>query len=112
MSAVGQLFVVGIGPGRRDLVTTQAIEALRQADVVVGYAGYFAWIEDLAHGKERIALDLGQEEERAHAALRAAAAGHRVALISSGDPGIYAMASLVIELMEDLPRHQQPDLTV
>jgi precorrin-3B C17-methyltransferase len=108
----GQLVVVGLGPGARDLLTPQAAAALRQAEIVIGYSGYFGWIEDLVHGKERIALPLGEEVERARAALEQAGAGRRVAVISSGDPGIYAMASLVFEMWATLPPKRRPEIMV
>ena len=102
VTANGQLFVVGAGPGHRDLLTPQAAAALRQAEVVIGYTGYFAWVPDLIQGKEWLALPLGQEKEPVPPGGRfgiLAPLGRQVALISSGDPGIYAMASLVLEML-------------
>ena len=104
--------MVGVGPGHRDLLTPQAAEALRQAEVVIGYAGYFAWIADLIQGKECVALELGQEQERARIALDHARQGRRVAVISSGDPGIYAMASVVLEMSEALTAQSRPEIVV
>lgn len=108
----GQLSIVGIGPGGRDLLTPQALAALREADVVLGYAGYFAWVQDLLAGKERIALPIGAEQERARLAIERTISGCRVALISSGDPGIYAMASVVIERLEAMEARSRPRLVV
>ncbi len=99
--SVGKLSVVGLGPGDRDLTAPRAIAALRDADVVVGYRGYLDTIRDLLAGKEIHERELGEESERAAIAIAAARAGHRVALVSSGDPGIYGMASLVVELLAD-----------
>jgi cobalt-precorrin 5A hydrolase/precorrin-3B C17-methyltransferase len=93
----GRLFVVGLGPGARDLLTGQAREALRRAEVVVGYDGYFAGIADLVAGKECHALPLTRETDRARLAVEQLRAGRVVCVISSGDPGVYAMASLVLE---------------
>jgi precorrin-3B C17-methyltransferase len=93
----GRLFVVGLGPGARDLLTGQAREALRQAEVVVGYDGYFAGVADLVAGKECHALPLTRETDRARLAVEQLRAGRVVCVISSGDPGVYAMASLVLE---------------
>ncbi|HWY85943.1 MAG TPA: precorrin-3B C(17)-methyltransferase [Gemmataceae bacterium] len=112
MTANGQLFVVGVGPGHRDLVTPQAAAALRHAEVVIGYAGYFPWVQDLIQGKEWLALPLGQEKERAQAALEYARQGRQVALISSGDPGIYAMASLVLEMLASMAEDRRPEVVV
>jgi precorrin-3B C17-methyltransferase len=108
----GRLLVVGVGPGHRDLLTPQAAAALKQAEVVIGYAGYFAWILDLIQGKEWIAFPLGQEKERAQAALEHAHQGRQVALISSGDPGIYAMASLVLEMLASVAVDTRPEVVV
>jgi precorrin-3B C17-methyltransferase len=78
-------------------MTGQAIEALRQAEVVVGYDGYFTGIADLVAGKECIALPLSQETERARIAVDRLRRGQAVCVISSGDPGVYGMAGLVLE---------------
>jgi precorrin-3B C17-methyltransferase len=82
-------------------MTGQALEALRQAEVVVGYDGYFAWVSDLVGGKECLALPLTQEVERARLAVERLRQGEVVCVISSGDPGIYGMASLVLECLGD-----------
>jgi precorrin-3B C17-methyltransferase len=89
--------VVGLGPGDRALMTGQAIEALRAADVVIGYDGYFAGVADLVAGKECLALPLTRETERARLAVERLRAGQAVCVISSGDSGIYGMAGLVLE---------------
>ncbi len=98
MTEPGPVFVVGLGPGERTAMTEQAASALLGADVIIGYAGYFDWLGDLAAGKECVALPLGEEPERGRLAVRLARTGRRVAVISSGDPGIYGMASLVLEV--------------
>jgi precorrin-3B C17-methyltransferase len=112
MTERGRLLVVGVGPGHRDLLTPQAIQAIRSAEVVIGYAGYFAWVEDLVQGKECVAFALGQEKERARAALQHASEGRQVAVISSGDPGIYAMASLVLEMLATVEPNARPEFVV
>jgi precorrin-3B C17-methyltransferase len=96
----GKLWVVGLGPGTRDLLTPQAQAVLEQADVVIGYAGYFDGLDDLLRGKERLALPLGEEVERARLAVQRATAGQQVCVISSGDAGVYGMASVVLEVLE------------
>jgi precorrin-3B C17-methyltransferase len=96
----GSLCVVGLGPGAAALMTGQACEALRCATVVIGYEGYFAWVTDLLADKECLALPLTQELERAQLAVDRALAGQAVCVISSGDAGIYGMASLVLEVIE------------
>jgi precorrin-3B C17-methyltransferase len=92
-----RLFVVGLGPGAREVMTPQAAEAIRRAAVVIGYDGYFAGVADLVEGKECLALPLTRELERARLAVERLLAGQTVCVISSGDPGVYAMAGLVLE---------------
>jgi len=101
MSGSQRLFVVGLGPGDRSALTGQALEAIRQADVVVGYSGYFAWVADLVEGKECLELPLGQETERATLAIDRLRKGQVVCVISSGDPGVYGMAGLVLQTLGD-----------
>ena len=100
MKQSGSLCVIGLGPGAAALMTGQAQDALRRADVVIGYEGYFAWIADVLHDKECIALPLTQELARAQLAVDRALAGQAVCVVSSGDAGIYGMASLVLEVIE------------
>lgn len=89
---------MGIGPGDRRDRTRRAEEAIAQSQVVVGYPPYLKKIEDLTAGKELVATGMTHEVERCRTALQRASAGATVALISSGDPGIYGMAGLAIEL--------------
>jgi cobalt-precorrin 5A hydrolase/precorrin-3B C17-methyltransferase len=90
----GRLSVVGLGPGARDLLTPRAREELRRAAVVVGLDQYVDQIRDLLRPGTRILESgLGAEEERARSAVAEARAGYAVALIGSGDAGVYAMAS-------------------
>jgi cobalt-precorrin 5A hydrolase / precorrin-3B C17-methyltransferase len=96
----GVLHVVGIGPGTSAWRTPEADAAIRDADLVVGYRLYLDIVADLIKPGARVESDLGKEEDRARAALRLAADGKRVALISSGDVGIYALASLVFQVLE------------
>ena len=95
----GKLMIVGIGPGRPEWRSTEALQMIAEADEVVGYSGYLRLLGPLAQGKPSIEFELGQEEERCRFALERAGAGLRIALISSGDAGIYAMASPVMELL-------------
>lgn len=94
----GRLAVIGLGPGARDLMTPRAISALQLAAVVVGLDQYVDQIRDLLRPGTRIlATGLGDEEARARSAVDEAAAGNAVALIGSGDAGVYAMASPALE---------------
>jgi cobalt-precorrin 5A hydrolase/precorrin-3B C17-methyltransferase len=94
----GRLAIVGIGPGDRDLLTPQARDELRRASVIVGLDQYVAQIRDLLRpGTRVLETGLGAEQERASSAATLAKQGHAVALIGSGDAGIYAMASPALE---------------
>lgn len=95
---------MGLGPGGRAHLTPAAEAALLQADVVVGYKPYLALVEDLLAGKRQVNSGMREEVPRARAAVAEALAGARVAVISTGDAGIYGMAGLVLELLpEDAP---------
>jgi cobalt-precorrin 5A hydrolase / precorrin-3B C17-methyltransferase len=90
----GRLAIVGIGPGARDLLPPRAASELRRASVVVGLDQYLDQIRDLLRpGTRVLASRLGAEEARAATAVQEAAAGHAVALLGSGDAGVYGMAS-------------------
>jgi len=96
----GHLAIVGIGPGHAGGRTAEADAAIRAATDLVGYRLYLDLLGQLTSGKTVHAFELGAEEARVRAALALAAAGRSVALVSSGDAGIYAMGSLVFELVE------------
>ena len=98
--AQGTLFIVGTGPGTPQWRLPESEKMLRKATDWVGYGLYLDLISDLHNGQKQHRFDLGQEEVRVRHALKLAAQGKTVALISSGDPGIYAMSSLVFELLE------------
>ena len=95
----GVLAVVGLGPGTPAWRTPAADRAIRDAAHLVGYRGYLDMVP-ASPGQARHAYALGEETERADRALALAAGGERVALICSGDPGVYAMASLVFERLD------------
>jgi precorrin-3B C17-methyltransferase len=97
----GKLFLVGLGPGDPGLVSSNALMALEQCDVIVGYRGYIDQMGDLVQSKELISMELGQELERAARAIDLAYSGRSVAVVSSGDAGIYGMAGPVFRLLSD-----------
>lgn len=99
---MSKLYVVGIGPGDLDHMTFQANEALDTADAVVGYKTYLDLVNPLIAGKEIISSGMMKEVERCREALDLAAAGKTVALVSSGDAGIYGMAGLALELAAEM----------
>lgn len=99
LPARGKLSIVGLGPGALDLLTPRATRALREASVVVGYRPYIARVKSVLRPGTRIVNGvMGREEERTSAALALAREGRTVALVSSGDAGVYAMASPALEL--------------
>lgn len=98
----GSVAIVGLGPGASDHRTAAAARAVRHAEVVVGYSAYIALAQDLIGENQKIVRsDLGAEMDRARAALSHAATGRRVALVCSGDAGVYAMASPVLEIASE-----------
>jgi precorrin-3B C17-methyltransferase len=96
----GSLVIVGLGPGRADLITPAAREAIAQATDLVGYAAYLARIGEMPCGQRRHPSGNRVEAERARHALELAGRGRRVVVVSSGDPGIFAMAATVFEAVE------------
>jgi len=106
----GRLAVVGVGPGDPALRTPAAAAAVRHADTVIGYGPYVDLVDDLLSARQAVVRSpIGAETERCVEALGQAAAGRQVALVCSGDPGVYAMASLVCELA---PHHGDPPVAV
>ena len=99
-----KIYVVGIGPGSAEDITPAAVEALRRSDVVVGYKYYFQFIEPYLKAGARC-VDTGMKQERDRARLAfdyADKEGQTVCVVSSGDAGIYGMASLVYEMRREL----------
>ncbi|GGN67935.1 precorrin-3B C(17)-methyltransferase [Streptomyces albiflavescens] len=111
--ARGRLAVVGLGPGARDLLTPRAKDELRRASVLVGLDQYVDQIRDLLRpGTRVLESGLGAEEERARTAVAQARRGQAVALIGSGDAGVYAMASPALaEASDDIDVVGVPGVT-
>ena len=97
----GVLNLVSVGPGFSDLIIPRAEAALRGSDVIVAYELYLRWIQPWLVGKEIHTPPLTQERDRALLAIEKARSGAKVALISSGDIGIYAMAALAFDEMRE-----------
>ncbi|AAB85880.1 MULTISPECIES: precorrin-3B C(17)-methyltransferase [Methanothermobacter] len=91
--------IIGIGPARDD-ITIRALRALEDSDVVIGYARYIRQIEDLLDGKEVIRSGMGDEIERVELAIEKHREGLDVALVSSGDPGVYGMANVFFQIFD------------
>ena len=96
----GGLSVVGIGPGDAGTLTPDAREAIENAEHLVGYRRYLDLVDDLVRGQVVHPHGLGEERVRVERSIGLAAGGARVALVCSGDPGVYAMASLVMEMLD------------
>ncbi|MDD1775257.1 MAG: precorrin-3B C(17)-methyltransferase [Methanobacterium sp.] len=90
--------VVGIGPSREDM-TLRALKTIEEADVVIGYKKYVNQIQDLIDDKEVLTKGMGQELMRAELAVQKSREGKKVALISSGDPGVFGMANVLFPVL-------------
>ncbi|MEM9609099.1 MAG: precorrin-3B C(17)-methyltransferase [Actinomycetota bacterium] len=112
---VGEVMVVGLGPGHPRHRTPEAVAAIRSADVVIGYSVYVDQCDQLLSARQEIVRSpIGAEADRCREATRRAAAGQRVALVCSGDPGVFAMATLVFEVAPEVgspPVHVVPGVT-
>lgn len=102
---MSKILITGIGPGNENQLTPQAREAIIKSDVIVGYSLYISLISNLIEGKETIDTGMKQETQRAEVAFDLAAQGKTVSVISSGDAGVYGMASLLWEMQA---KRQQP----
>ena len=96
----GKVWVVGLGPGDISYITPEARGAIDTADTIIGYKTYVDLIKPLIEGKEVVSNGMRREVERCETAVRLAEEGKRVALVSSGDPGIYGMAGILMEVKE------------
>ncbi len=107
----GNLTIAGLGPGAESLVTPEVTEALNAATDIVGYIPYVARIQPRA-GLTLHPSDNRVEIDRARESLAMAAAGKRVVIVSSGDPGVFAMASAVFEALEAAPGYHALSISV
>lgn len=107
--------VVGFGPGGYEYMTVQAVEAMKSADVIVGYTTYIDLIRNLFPEKNFLDTPMTREVERCRIALAEAMKGKQVALVSSGDSGIYGMAGIMLQVVqasgEDIPVRIIPGVT-
>ena len=100
---MSEVFVVGLGPGDPQFLTAQAQSALTQAEVLCGYTVYLDLIRPYFPEKEFYSTGMTRELDRCRWALETARAGRKVALVCSGDAGVYGMASPLLELAEEFP---------
>lgn len=101
---MSKLFVVGFGPGSPEYMTAACRNAIECSDVIVGYSGYIDLIRPLYPDKRTHDTPMMREEERCRAALDMAASGKTVAVVCSGDAGVYGMAGLILELAIHYPQ--------
>ena len=98
-----KIYVVGMGPGKEEMMTGEALSVLDQADVLIGYTVYLQLLGERFQEKEMMSTPMRQETERCRLAFKEAKKGKKVALICSGDAGIYGMASLMYEIGKNYP---------
>lgn len=98
-----KIYVVGMGPGREDMMTKEAIAALEQSDVIIGYTVYLELLGERFREKELLSTPMKKETERCVLCFEKAREGKQVAMICSGDAGIYGMACLMYEVGKDYP---------
>ena len=109
---MSKIFVVGIGPGGLDEMTPKARLAIESSEVVAGYNTYIKLIEKILGGKKIIGRAMMQEVERCQLAIEETLSGRNVAVVSSGDAGVYGMAGLVLEMILDLPEDRRPQFEI
>lgn len=98
MEAKMKVYVVGLGPGEEDQITPKAIEALEACEVIAGYDVYIDLIRDRFKHKTFLSTPMKKEVDRCHLALQEAVQGKTVAMVCSGDAGVYGMAGLIYEV--------------
>ena len=103
---MSKLYVVGIGPGGYEQMTIRAAKVLEKCDIIVGYTVYVDLIADHFAGKEMLTTPMRQEEKRCRMAFEEAEKGQDVAMICSGDAGVYGMAGLIFEIGKEYPEIQ------
>lgn len=99
-----KIYIIGMGPGKEEMMTGEAMQALEEADVIIGYTVYVKLLGERFAGKEMMTTPMRQEAERCKLCFEEAAKGKQVALICSGDAGIYGLASLMYEMGKEYPK--------
>ena len=100
---MNKVYIVGIGPGGAAFMTAQAKAAMEQAEILCGYTVYIDLVKSVFPEKETYATSMMQERERCLWALQTAQTGKTVAVVCSGDAGVYGMAGLILQLAEAFP---------
>lgn len=101
---MSKIFIIGLGPGSYEQITERAINAINKSEVIIGYTYYIKIIKDMIKQKEVFSTPMKQEIDRCKKALEYALAGKTVAVVSSGDSGVYGMAGLIYEVCENYPQ--------
>ncbi|MCM1136452.1 MAG: precorrin-3B C(17)-methyltransferase [Clostridium sp.] len=99
-----KIYIVGMGPGKEEMMTGEALAALEQAEVIVGYTRYLQLLGERFRGKEMLSTPMGKEKERCRLCFQEAEKGKRTALVCSGDGGVYGLAALMYEIGRDYPK--------
>lgn len=97
----GKIYVVGIGPGNKEHMSFAAVDAIEKADVIVGYKTYMKLIDHMLEGKEVYESGMKRELDRCLKVIEFANEGKSVALVSSGESGVYGMAGIMLELVDE-----------
>ncbi len=100
---MGKIYVVGMGPGKEEYMTMEAVTALDLSDIIVGYTVYVDLLRDKYKEKELLTTGMRQETQRCELCLEKAKEGKVVSLVCSGDAGVYGMASLMFQIAKDDP---------
>lgn len=98
-----KIYIIGMGPGKEEMMTMEAIHALEQSDVIIGYTVYVKLLGERFEGKEMLTTPMRQETARCKLCFQEAGKGKQVSLICSGDAGIYGLASLMYEMGKEYP---------
>ena len=98
-----KIYIVGMGPGKEEMMTGEALYALEQSDVIIGYTVYLELLGERFRKKQLLSTPMRKEQERCELCFKEAEKGKQVALICSGDAGIYGMASLMYEIGKSHP---------
>lgn len=94
------IYAVGIGPGDNSMMTAEAVEAINRSDIVIGYKTYTDLIEKMTRNKTVLSNGMKAEVDRVKKAVELSKSGHTVSVVSSGDPGVYGMAGLILEMAD------------
>ena len=97
---MGKIYVVGLGPGNKENMTFKAYNTIKESDIIIGHKTYIALVEKIFPDKKTVKSAMKKEVERCEETLKLAEEGNVVALISSGDAGVYGMAGLMLEIAD------------